>query len=300
MTHQFVSDGPGADLESPASGDRSPTLSLAGALAQPRPSVTEVIDAAALFTAIKQALAANLRADGAVVAPAAILAPRLARFALAGDLSAATDCLRRAIAARSRPAQAAAQLVEATAARVRDRWTKDRIPEVDVTVALCILQMALRSLCADNSVSRRASRGAVLVATPPEELHGLGAVLASEVFAEAGFDVLYRPSASGDELVALLRSTWVDAVTLHASPVFGRRERLTSLASLIGCVRAASRNPALVVAAQGACFCECGRGDADVTAIGADAAFPSSCSLLGWLSERLSGARTGAVACCGR
>lgn len=242
-----------------------------------------------LRSAIKKRLAArSLGAVASEVGSQDELALRLARAALACDRQATVDVLLSATEERARSALAAAPLIEAAADQLRGDWMTDRISEFDVSTALCTLQSALRSVRADAPAPLGA-RGTILVATAPDERDSVGAVLTSELLAELGFDVVHKQLKTCDELIASLASTWVDAVTLHLSPVFHRRERVANAAFLIGCARAASRNRDVIAAAHGACFGGDGtRRGFDVTT--ADGAFKSSVSLVGWICERIGGA----------
>ncbi|RBP13167.1 hypothetical protein DFR50_112141 [Roseiarcus fermentans] len=252
----------------------------------PRPSIPGIVDSDTLRWAIKRRLAEDsLGRDGDVRDPTDALTLQLTRAAMSGDLRGTADLLLRAIEAQPRRAMAAAPLLERAADRLREEWLADRVSEFDVSIALCMLQTALRSVCAGCWSGDE--RGSVLVATLPGEKDTLGAALQQEVLTELGFEVLYRPLRTADDLFVMLESTPIDAVTFHSSPVFRRRERLAEFASLADRARAASRSRGLVMAAQGACFRQ-SNTDLHTTPIGVDRCFDSTVSVAAWLWHRLS------------
>ena len=76
------------------------------------------------------------------------------------------------------------------------------------------------------------------------------------------------------ELVGLMQHLWFDAVSLTSSDVFAREHRVQDLAATIRAVRAASKNPKLVVLVGGRAFAE--RPNLLWTSAGADVGYASA------------------------
>ena len=166
-----------------------------------------------------------------------------------------------------------ATVIEPAARHLGDCWLEDACSELEVTMALGLLQSAARGATA-ACLPVEAVRGpVVLVAPAPSEPHLLGAALDAHQLACAGWDVRLETPACDNDLRALVSATWIDALDLALSPALTREDALPRLARTIAQARAASCNPDLVVLVSGRMFFE--HTDAGHL-VGADAASASS------------------------
>ncbi|MGQ3056034.1 MAG: BLUF domain-containing protein [Nevskia sp.] len=159
-------------------------------------------------------------------------------------------------------------LYEPLARSLGDLWIDDDCTELEMTVALCRVQSAMRQ---STSAAQRlpvANLPAVLVTPQPGELHRLGASLDAEVLWQAGWNTQYEAPATDAALEQLVANTWFDALDLSLSSSLHREQWLPRMAQTIRHVRDASRNPQLVVVVGGRVFHE---REETGTDIGADA-----------------------------
>ncbi|HTY94358.1 MAG TPA: hypothetical protein VMC02_10750 [Steroidobacteraceae bacterium] len=158
-------------------------------------------------------------------------------------------------------AELCAGLFEPAARAMGELWQSDSCTELQVSVGLGRLQVALRT------ASRELSSAvvpllptdvphAVLVAPFPREQHVLGSSMASELFARAGWDVSCEFPESNAALGRLVHDRWFDVLDLSLSSVFTREHRLPELAASIKAAHVHSRNPALAVIVDGRVFNE--------------------------------------------
>lgn len=201
-------------------------------------------------------------ADAAAAGPGGIADQRaraedadaLAHFAVAGDRAAVDGLLAGRLLPGSPVRSLFGSLVEPAVRLLGDWWREDRCRDVDVTLALVLLQSAVRPLVVPDPVPFQAKACRVLVTPQPGEHHILGSALVGECFWDAGWNVTVEFPKSDAELAALAEGTWFDAITLSLSDVYGREEWLPRMAETIRAVRAASRNPDLVVGVGGRAF----------------------------------------------
>ena len=117
---------------------------------------------------------------------------------------------------------------------------------------------------------------AALVVTPPDESHHLGAVLARHCLAAAGWRVSSAALASDAALEGLVAGGWLDVLHIAQSCIFRRDHWQARLARSIAGVRAASRNPELLVSVGGRLFSE----DSDAwSTVGGDAGSTSAATI---------------------
>lgn len=198
----------------------------------------------------------------------------------AGDIQvAALQSLSRSISSLC------TELYEPLARSLGDLWQDDDCSELEMTIALCRVQTAMRSATAGTQrQTPGADLPAVLVAPQPGEQHRLGASLDAEVLWQAGWNTQYEAPETDEALEQLVADTWFDALDLSLSSSFRREQWLPRMAQTIQNVRDASRNPQLVVVVGGRMFYE---HEEIGTDIGADAGNASAPLLAAKIMARL-------------
>ena len=157
-------------------------------------------------------------------------------------------------------------LIEPAARGLGDLWRDDECEEIDVTIGLSRLQSAVRSTSAGSVPNHVADAPTVLVVPQPGEIHLLGAMLDTESLYQQGWQPQAEFPASDKALEQMVSNTWFDALDLTLSTAFRRDHWLPRVAETIACVRAASRNPALVIIASGRAFAETSAKASEVSA----------------------------------
>jgi len=199
-------------------------------------------------------------------------AAELARLLVGAEPKAAFALIDTLRADGRSIAQLCAGLFEPAARALGDLWQSDDCSDLDVTVGLGHLQVALRRASFETPSSvvphlPHATPHVVLVAPSPHEPHLLGSVIASEMFWRAGWDVRCEFPDSDDALNRLVHDRWFDVLDLSLSGAYRRDHRLTGMAASIRAAHAHSLNPALTVVVNGRVFFE----DADAyLSVGAD------------------------------
>ena len=153
------------------------------------------------------------------------------------------------------------------AARLLGQWWADDVCTfADVTIGVGHLQAALHAERAhflhDAPLLVAPGRRALLMPLPGEQ-HGFGVSMLRDFFVRAGWDVSTAGMADGAALAAAVRNEWVDLVGFSISFVGA----IDAARLHIAAVRAASRNPALIVMVGGLPFID---DPALALAIGAD------------------------------
>lgn len=124
----------------------------------------------------------------------------------------------------------------AAAARLLgERWDRDEVTFLEVTVAtghLYALLRAVRSDPADHYSSTHRSRNA-LFASVPGEKHTLGVVLAADTFRDHGWDIDLQISENHDNLVNYIKDTRPTLIGLSLST----KDRLAALIRLVLALR---------------------------------------------------------------
>jgi hypothetical protein len=149
-------------------------------------------------------------------------------------------------------------VIEPAARRLGDAWESGECSEFTLSIALCRLQTAVRSIGSLSPWQTTGDAGlrAVLVAPQPGELHMLGAVLDDDVLLRAGWQTHLELPANDKAIEKLVSETWFDALDLNLSMVFSREHWLPRLTETIAKARIASCNPELVVVVGGRVFYE--------------------------------------------
>jgi hypothetical protein len=204
---------------------------------------------------------------------------------------AARELIRDIIAETPRLLIPFATLFEPAARRLGDLWKEDSCTELDVTLALSLIQTAARMMASDIAFRSepRPTGPEVLITPQPGELHGLVAALDSEALWNIGWHPHCEFPQDDHALEALVDARWFDVLDLSLSAAFRRDHWLPRLEKTIAAARHASRNPALVVIVGGRVFTE---HQAIGAQIGADAtsttALQVNQSILGCLPTNIA------------
>lgn len=198
---------------------------------------------------------------------------RLADAAVSLDPDAAADIVARALEGGASWDETLLHCISGAAAELGERWTRDELDFVEVTLGCCRLQDVVASYGEGDALST--GRGprpyGVLLAPAPKERHTIGLVMLSDFFRRAGWSVTLLTASEGDDLERIVSTRWFDAVGLS----LGRKEEVDVLARTFRALKKLSRNPNLVTLAGGpALSCDPAlrtAAKADVTAERADA-----------------------------
>jgi hypothetical protein len=187
--------------------------------------------------------------------------PRVAEFTkllIATDANAALEMFKELHLAVPDLLAFYGSVIEPTARMLGDLWHSDECTEFGVTVALCRLQTAIRSIGSLSpwQSSPTTELRAVLVTPQPGEIHMLGAVLDDDVLTRAGWQSQLELPKTDEAIQKLVSDTWFDALDLNLSVVFSREHWLPKVTETISKVRLASCNPELVVVVGGRVFHE--------------------------------------------
>jgi len=133
-----------------------------------------------------------------------------------------------------------------------EMWSDDLCDFSTVTVALGRLQRLLRELSPafGTEIEYPANGRRALFAQPPDEQHGFGLSMVAEFFRREGWDVFGVVGGAIEDPAMRVRKEWADVIGLS----IGSERRLDWLRKCITDVRAASRNPGLVVMVGGPIF----------------------------------------------
>jgi methanogenic corrinoid protein MtbC1 len=173
----------------------------------------------------------------------------MAGFALASDDRRSRGMLQRLHREGMSFSQLQIGLLAPTARQLNLLWENDDVSFLDVTLAAGNLQRMMRFVALDlMPVERPRPRDkAILIAPAPGEAHGFGAAMAAEFFRRDGWRVHHESRPTPERLCAAVSSTWVDVVGLSTSAEASARP----LRETVRQIRAASRNPRLLVIAAG-------------------------------------------------
>jgi methanogenic corrinoid protein MtbC1 len=138
------------------------------------------------------------------------------------------------------------------ARRLGEMWCDDTCDFSTVTVALGRLQRLLRELSPafGTEVEHPANGRRAFFAQPADEQHSFGLSMVAEFFRREGWDVFGVVGGAVDDPAVRVRKEWADVVGLSV----GSERRLDWLRRCIVEVRAASRNPAVLVMVGGPIF----------------------------------------------
>jgi hypothetical protein len=159
-------------------------------------------------------------------------------------------------------------LIEPAARALGDAWLADECSEIELTIALSVLQLAGHAVRHTRSLQAiRNSHYKVLLATAPGEEHILGTSLLADQFFDHGWDVDVAFPESDEALRNQIRAQRPDAVDIGLSDACARHHALESLRITVERSRLAGVNHPTVISVGGRLFAE-----AAVTAlsVGAD------------------------------
>jgi MerR family transcriptional regulator, light-induced transcriptional regulator len=133
-----------------------------------------------------------------------------------------------------------------------EMWSDDACDFSTVTVALGRLQRLLRELSPafGTEVDYPANGRRAMFAQPSDEQHSFGLSMVAEFFRRDGWDVFGVVGGTGEDPAVRARREWADVVGLS----IGSERRLDWLRKCITDLRAASRNPGVVVMVGGPIF----------------------------------------------
>ena len=180
-------------------------------------------------------------------------------------------------------------LLAAAARLLGVRWETDDSDFMQVTLGLRRLQELAHELSpAFTSEIEPIELGRrVLLVPVPGDQHTFGSVIVAEFMRRAGWDVWDDPSASRDDIIALVRSESFSVVGLSVSC----DARLEGLSSLIRAIRRSSRNKSIGIMVGGRPFVEQPERatlvGADVTASDGKEAVSQAQHLLALLADRV-------------
>ena len=193
--------------------------------------------------------------------------PATARFALDGDDGKLNALIADLVAQGWVGDALVRHLLEPTARALGDAWLADDCCEVDLTIALSMLQMAGHAVHSRPADVIRQSRYSILLVTAPGEPHILGPSLLGDVFGNAGWSVDIAFPESNDALARQVSAQKPDAVDIALSEALPRHHALAALRETVEKCRAASPDEVLVVSVGGRLFAEAA---ATARSVGAD------------------------------
>jgi methanogenic corrinoid protein MtbC1 len=199
--------------------------------------------------------------------------PEAARFALAGDDTALNALIGDLVADGWVGDALIKHLLEPAARALGDAWLADDCSEIDLTIALSMLQLAGHAVqTSANAESIRKSRYTILLVAAPGESHLLGPSLLGDMFNNAGWTVDIAFPEDDDALARQLRERRPDAVDIALSDALPRHHCLARLRDTVASCR---RTPEelLVVSVGGRLFAEAA---ATAKSVGADHARTSA------------------------
>ena len=178
---------------------------------------------------------------------------QLPRLLLAADPSLAFQMIADAYAEQHSLGQLCASLLEPAARSLGDMWQTDDCSEVDVTLGLCRMQMAVRRLDFSGTPApvQVGNAHSALFATQPGESHTLDAATHAEMLWQAGWNTRVEFPATDEALQQLVSDTWFDSLDLSMSPAFCREDWRARMTESIAAARRASKNPSLVIIVSG-------------------------------------------------
>lgn len=114
-------------------------------------------------------------------------------------------------------------LIEPAARSLGDAWLEDQCTELDLTIALSMLQLAGHAVRYSPSPQTiRDSHYRILLATAPGEKHMLGTTLLADQFLEAGWQVDLAFPGSEEALTNQMNAQHPDAVDIGLSDAMSR------------------------------------------------------------------------------
>ncbi|NCP13650.1 MAG: hypothetical protein GW858_05730 [Sphingomonadales bacterium] len=159
-------------------------------------------------------------------------------------------------------------LIEPSARALGDAWLADDCSELDLTIALSMMQLAGHAVRYETAPQAiRSSRYSILLATAPGEPHMLGTALLADQFTDAGWDVQMAFPDSEEALLNQLSAQRPDALDIGLSDALFRQQSLIGLRSTVEHSRLIPANHPTVVSVGGRLFAEAA---ATAASVGAD------------------------------
>lgn len=159
-------------------------------------------------------------------------------------------------------------LIEPAARALGDAWLDDLCSELDLTIALSMLQLAGHAVRYSlSSQSIRNSRYRILLAAAPGETHMLGTTLLADQFLSAGWQVDMAFPESEEALTNQMSAQHPDAVDIGLSDAMPRHQAIAQLRSTIEHSRLIVTQHPTVVSVGGRLFAEAA---ATALSVGAD------------------------------
>lgn len=159
-------------------------------------------------------------------------------------------------------------LIEPAARALGDAWLDDACSEIDLTIALSMLQLAGHAVRYSPSAHTiRNSDYRILLASAPGEQHLLGTTLLADQFLDAGWQVEMAFPETDEELTNQMNAQHPDAVDFGLSEALPRNGALDRLRSTVEQSRRAAGNYPTVISVGGRLFAEAA---ATALSVGAD------------------------------
>jgi len=144
------------------------------------------------------------------------------------------------------------ELISPAARYLGEQWESDRMDFTQVTHALVRLHAIAHEIGFEYKdgplIQGEIKR--VMIASAPGSEHILGPTIVAEFFRKEGWQVVVEVSPSAKELAHAVTNEWFDAVGISVSI----EQQVQGLESLIQQIKAASRNPRLVIMLGGPIF----------------------------------------------
>lgn len=159
-------------------------------------------------------------------------------------------------------------LIEPAARALGDAWLDDACSEIDLTIALSMLQLAGHAVRYSPSAQTiRNSHYRILLATAPGETHMLGTTLLADQFLASGWQVDLAFPESEEALTNQLNAQHPDAVDIGLSDAMPRHHAIARLRTTIEHSRLVASEHPTVVSVGGRLFAEAA---ATALSVGAD------------------------------
>lgn len=159
-------------------------------------------------------------------------------------------------------------LIEPAARALGDAWLDNSCSELDLTIAVSMLQMAGHAVrYSPSSQTIRNSRYSILLATAPGEKHMLGTSLLADQFLSAGWQVDMAFPETEEALTNQMNAQHPDAVDIGLSDAMPRHHAIAQLRSTIEHSRQIAAEHPTVISVGGRLFAEAA---ATALSVGAD------------------------------
>lgn len=213
--------------------------------------------------------------DGGALAD---VVPRVAALALAGRDDDLGDLFAGLAADGWLADVIVGQVLEPAARALGDIWLADKCCEMDLTIALSVLQLAGHSIYCHLASGADAGqmapvRHSILLATAPGEGHLAGASFLGDMFFNAGWTVDLAFPDTAEALANQISDQRPDVVDIGLSDVLRRADRLDPLRDAVALSRRARPAEVMVISVGGRLFAE---AMATAASVGADCARTTS------------------------